>query len=271
MAQFNKDTQLYVDRNNNLFDVIMLADKNGNALNSNLMNEINIANGLDQNFKYQNIFGAVPEMPQNGSGSIWDINGTLYPFNAFNTSNNLTLFCSGINSTPSNLDNNKIVTIIGLDDDYNEITENIVITGSTGIGTKMFKRVNRAYTHDNLTNIDISINSIIIQKIHIGKGTTLNTNYTIPTGYNGFITQGSCTCALNADATVDMYIHHFGNGFINGHSLEVSGAGGQYLFKFTLPVKITEKSDIDVRAAVRTNKARITAAYDLIIMKNEII
>lgn len=271
MAQVNIESQEYVDRNNNLFDVLILADKDGNTLNSNLINDINIANGLDEKLKYNNVFGAVPEMPQNDSGSIWDVNGTLYPFQAFNTANSLTLFCHLVNSTPSLLDDSKIVTVIGLDEDYNEITENITITGSTGAGTKLFKRINRAYTHDNLTNIDILVNSVIVQKISIGKGTTLNTNYTIPAGYTGFITQGSCTCAYTADATVDMYIHYFGNGFINGHSLEVSGAGGQYLFKFTIPVKITEKCDIDVRAAVRTNKARITAAYDLIIMKNDII
>jgi hypothetical protein len=271
MPQYNKEAQKYVDRNNDLYEVVMLADKSGNFLSSNLINEINISNGLDDTFKYQNVFGAVPEMPQNGSGSVWDINGTLYPFQAFNTAGILSLFCFITNGTTSFLDNGKIVTIIGLDEDYNEISENIIISNGTGTGSKLFKRVNRAYTHDNLTNIDISIHSTVIQKICIGKGTTLNTNYTIPSGYTGFITQGSCTCSLSSDATVDMYIHHFGNGFINGHSLEVSGGGGQYLYKFTIPVKITEKSDIDVRAAVRTNKARITVSYDLIIMKNEIL
>ena len=31
---------------------------------------------------------------------------------------------------------------------------------------------------------------------------------------------------------------------------------------------VTEKSDIDVRAAVRSNNSRVTSAYDMILIKN---
>lgn len=267
MAQYNKEKEQYVDRNNNLFDVVMLADINGNTY-SNIVNNINISNGSIPGLRYRNIFGAVPEMPQNGSGSIWDVNGTLYPFSAFNTGSTVHIETRLDNNGISTLDTGKTVTIEGLDINYNEITENIIISGSSGAGVKTFLRINRAYIANNLTNVNIIVGSTVVQKICTSKGSTLNTNFTIPAGYTGYITQGTCTCAYSADATVDMYVRQFGYGFVNGHSLEVSGSGGQYIFPFTLPIRIPEKSDIDVRAIVRTNKARMTAAYDLILMQN---
>ena len=49
--------------------------------------------------------------------------------------------------------------------------------------------------------------------------------------------------------------------------LEVSGAGGQYLYEFTFPIPIPEKSDIDVCITTRTNNGRYTAAFDLLLIK----
>jgi len=46
----------------------------------------------------------------------------------------------------------------------------------------------------------------------------------------------------------------------------VSGAGGPYRYPFQFPVAIPEKSDIDVRATVRSNNARITAAFDMLLI-----
>ena len=68
-----------------------------------------------------------------------------------------------------------------------------------------------------------------------------------------------------------MYIRYFGqDAFRIGHSLEVAGVGGQYLYQFPVPLKIPEKTDIDVRAEVRSNNARVTATFDIILVENEI-
>jgi hypothetical protein len=66
-----------------------------------------------------------------------------------------------------------------------------------------------------------------------------------------------------------MFIRYFGqSSFRVGHSFEVQGEGGPYNYKFSVPIRIPEKSDIDVRAAVRTNNSRVTAAFDLILIDN---
>jgi len=96
--------------------------------------------------------------------------------------------------------------------------------------------------------------------------------YTVPAGYTGYIMQGTATCQAGADATVDMFVRYSGqDSFRVGHSLEVSGTGGQYSYKFFAPVKLPEKSDVDVRASMRSNNARITAAFDIILQNNSYI
>ena len=40
------------------------------------------------------------------------------------------------------------------------------------------------------------------------------------------------------------------------------------MYEFSVPRVIPEKSDIDVRASVRSNNARFTAAFDIILKQN---
>lgn len=267
MAQYDKKNKKYVDRNNDLYDVVMISDQIGNLMNPDIINKINISAGNIPGLSYKNIIGVVPSMSQNSSGSIWDVNDTYYPFDAFGSGNNLNISTT-VNGVTSTLDNDKTIIIHGLDINYEEIIEEIIISGSTAITVNKFIRVNKCYVYNNLTDVLVQINGITIQKIIIGKGTSLSGTYTVPAGYTAFCTLGVATCSTTSDATVDMFIRPFGNGFINSHSFEVSGSGGQYIYNFSLPLKIDEKSDLDVIAHVRTNKARITTTYDLILVKN---
>jgi len=54
-------------------------------------------------------FGAVPAMSQNQTGTIWDVNDTLYPWSAFYTAGVLTI--PAVNAS----DNGHVITVQGLD------------------------------------------------------------------------------------------------------------------------------------------------------------
>jgi hypothetical protein len=43
-----------------------------------------------------------------------------------------------------------------------------------------------------------------------------------------------------------------------------------YNYKFAFPQEIPEKSDIDVRLDTRSNNGRFTAAFDILLIKNEL-
>jgi len=210
-------------------------------------------------------FGAVPAMSQNQSGTIWDVNDTAYPWSAFDTAGTLSI------PTVNASDNGKSVVLVGLDSDYLELSETVTVSSSGATTTtQSFKRIFRAYvTNGSVTNVG----DIVVQKggttvatIKAGKAQTLMAVYTVPAGKTGYMLKGVATCQAGADATGEMFIRYFGqDSFRVGHSFEVSGTGGEYLYDFGIPVKIPEKSDIDVRCSVRSNNARVTAAFDMIL------
>jgi hypothetical protein len=232
--------------------------------------KLSIARGLVRDTSFVHKFGAVPVMSNGTTGTIWDKSDTLYPWSTWATPGVLTVATTAANGSPSSADSGATITIIGLDANFNEVTETITISGSTGTGTQVFARVYRAFTSiTNTTEFRVSRNSTEVLRVNIGKAQTLMAIYTIPAGYTGYLMKGTASVQAGADATGDMFVRFGGSGaFRIAHTFEVSGAGGQYLYEFTVPGKLLEKTDIDVRAAVRTNNSRVTAAFDIILIKN---
>jgi hypothetical protein len=226
-----------------------------------------VAEGNITDHSFIHKFGAVPALSNGATGSVWDINDTVYPWSAFDTAGVINL------DRASTSDANKIVTVIGLDADYNQTQESITLTNaSNNTGTVVFKRVFRAFVADgttNVGNIDIQRASTTVARITATKGQTLMAVYTIPAGYTGYLYKGSASAQTGADATGNMFVRFFGQqSFRTQHTFEVGGTGGQYTYEFTFPPPIPEKSDIDVQVVGRTNNGRYTAAFDLLLIEN---
>lgn len=228
---------------------------------------LQLARGHISNHSFNHKFGAVPAMSTNSTGTVWDVNDTIYPWSAWDTAG--TVSVSAVNAS----DHGKQITIQGLDDNYNFQEETITVSsaGATN-STKIFKRLNRGFVVDGSTNVaDIFVTKggTTVLKITAGKGQTLMAVYTVPADKTGYLIQGVCSIQKSGDATGDMFVRYFGqSSFRVGHSFEVEGAGGPYVYKFSVPLRIPEKSDIDIRTSVRSNNARVTAAFDLILIDN---
>lgn len=233
---------------------------------------LNIARGLVKGTTFNHKFGAVPALSINTTGTIWDVNDTLYPWTALDTP-------AVVNIERNNVaDEGHVVTVQGLDADYNFQEEEITISGADTLGTKLFRRVNRAFCTNggatNVGNIDIEAGAAggtTVARITAGKGQTLMAVYTVPAGYTAYIAQGTATVQSGGAATGDMMVRYDGQTtFRVGHSFEAAATGGQYIYKFTVPIPIPEKSDIDIRAKAAGNNSRVTAAFDMILIKNGI-
>jgi hypothetical protein len=228
--------------------------------------ELQVARGQVAYHSGEHKFGAVPSMSVSTTGSVWDIDDTLYPWSSLTSAGTLTV------DRASASDADKVVTIIGLDANYNQISENVTLSSASGNATtKSFLRVYRAYMYNgsdtNVGNIDIKISSTTIARITAGKGQTLMAIYTVPAGYTAYLTQGVMSVKSGADATGEFFVRYGGQtAFRIAHTFEVASA--EYFYAFCVPFKIPEKSDIDVRASVRSNNARVTAAFDFYLIKN---
>ena len=237
--------------------------------NSELAERIFLANGQVVNASFIHKFGAVEEMSQNTVGSVWDVDDTLYPWSVFDTPGVLSI------STVAAGDNGSVIKVIGLDSNFNAVEEDFTVSSSGSVtGTVSFSRVYRAFvTNNGGTNVqDINVlkAGTIVLRIRAAKGQTLMAIYTVPRGYTGFLMKQTMTCQANADATGEMFIRYPGQpAFRVGHSFEVSGNGGQYMYDFSVPIKIPAMSDIDMRANVRSNNARLSAAFDIVLWKTK--
>lgn len=230
---------------------------------------LNIARGLVKGTSSIHKFGAVPILSTNTTGTVWDVTDTIYPWTAWNTAGTITV------DRASASDAGKQITVVGLDSDYNALTETITLTNPTGnVSTNSFIRVFRAFFSDGVNNvgaISVKKGATTVAAITAGKGQTLMAVYTIPAGHTGYLMKGTCSAQAGADATGEMYVRYFGQeAFRIGHEFEVSGSGGQYLYDFTVPIPIPAKSDIDVRVTARSNNGRYTAAFDLILIKDSL-
>lgn len=255
--------------NTDIHEVVMVADQNGNIINTfGAASNVIIAAGDLEGYSSIHKFGAVPSMSQNQSGTIWDVDDTNYPWSAFNTPSVLSVQAANAS------DNGKVITIQGLDAAFEPIEEDVVLSTSSTDTNLVFGRVYRAFISTGTTNVgDVTVDAKLalttVLQINAGKGQTLMAIYTVPAGKTAYLLQGTATCAYSSDATIDLFVRYNGQtSFRIGHSAEVSGAGGQYYYPFPVPIKITEMSDIDVRAAVRSNNARVTAAFDIILVDN---
>jgi len=240
--------------------------------NTVLAERIQLAAGVVAGASFNHKFGATPEMSQSTTGSVWDVSDTIYPWAALDTPAVLNVERNNV------AEEGTVVTVQGLDSNYNFQEEEITISGTDTLGTKLFRRVNRAFaTHDGVSNVgDIDIEAgaaggTTVARISAGLGQTLMAVYTVPKGKTGYIMQVSMSVKSGADATGNMFTKFFGQTvFRVGHSFEVSGDGGQHIYPFPIPIKVPEKSDIDMRATVRSNNARVTSTFDIVLIDNKI-
>ena len=226
--------------------------------------ELQVARGQIPGHRFVPRIAAVPAMSVNTTGTVWDVDDTLYPWSAWNTPG--TLAVARVNAG----DANKNVIISGLDPLYNEITETVTLAAATGnTTTKTFARIISARmngTSVNLGAVTITRGATVVAKINANIGESLMGVYTVPAGYTAYLSQGVMTIQNGGDATGFFDYRIFGDRFVIGHTFEV--ASSEYHYGFTCPLPLPEKSDIDVRAAVRSNNSRVTAAYDMILIKN---
>lgn len=238
-----------------------------------------VAGGYSSDHTFIHKFGATDSMSISTTATIWDVDDTLYPWSAWDTAGTVVL-----TSTSTEDDELKAgnvvgtgahrVTIIGLDEDYNQITETLITNGtSTRTSTNSFKRIFRAYVsagNDNIGTLSISRGGTDVAVIRAGLGQTLMSVYTVPAGYIGYLYKGTSSIEAGGDATINMFIKkNDSNAFRIAHTFELTATGGQYTYDFAFPPPIAPMTDIDVRATMRSNNSRVTAAFDLLLVEND--
>lgn len=229
-----------------------------------------IQQGLIPGYAFNHKFGAAPSMAA-GTATVWDVDDTLYPWDALGSGGSI------VNVGRNNVaDNGFIVTVQGLDENYEFAEENITITSADQTGSQLFTRVNRAFISDsgstNIGNIDIEAGAAggtTVGRITAGYGQTLMALYTVPAGKTGYLIHMACTGSSDTDASGSIRKREFEqDAFRIQHAFELQIRGGQYDYTFGAPLVFSEKTDIEITIVNRSNNKRITTAFDLLLVDN---
>lgn len=265
MAQYSAKRQIHLGggTRNDIHEVVMIADKFGNVLSGSSSNfNIDISSGAIEGYSHIHKFGATDGNVT--EGTVWDGNSgnTLYPY-----PDNGVVNIIG-SSGPS--DDGKIVEVQGLDENYDLVTENVVI--GSGFSGTIFSRVFRArmVAEENTQDIEILQGGSLAAKILDGLGQTLMAVYTVPAGKTAYMIDlhvGSDKASTNTAMTYRLFSRPEGGVFnIKGN---YNAAGGQSLdINYSVPLRFEEKTDIKIDA-IAGQQTQVSATFDLILVDNQ--
>lgn len=183
----------------------------------------------------------------------------------------------------------RTVQLSGLDADYNEINETVTLNGQTAVNTtKEFLRINRmivrsagtgggnagviyagtgAVTAGVPANVYASVNGIS------GSNQSLMALWTVPAGYTAYLFQydisNGTTSNTPAVCKLILAVRPYGEVF-QSKDVKSLTTGMHVEQSFATPQKITEKSDIEVRAESSSASVSfdISAALEIIYIQN---
>lgn len=225
-------------------------------------------------------FGFNPDI--NGSEeTVWDAGGIYsYPPSA-------TVMTVSSGSTNDTLAGTgaRTVFVQGLDADYNEIEETVSLNGQTGVSTsKSYLRVYRAYVvtagsgetaagniYVGTGTLTLGVPANIYAQITLGENQTLMGIWTVPAGYTAFIDHfnvATGTTNANQYITVRALQRNFGGVFrvILKQSI---GSGGVADFIIRYPIRVEEKTDIEIRASSSGSNNLVSSDFSIVYILND--
>lgn len=212
-------------------------------------------------------FGSNPDV-DGSNETIWDAGGLYaYPSSA------VAMTVTTDAGTPAD-DNGVTVVVSGLDENYNEVSQEVTLAGSgTATTTQTFLRVFRAYVSGSQAptgNLNITNGGTTYARITLGENQTLMAIWTVPAGYTAYMSRGTLSVGTangNQFVTGRLSTREFGGVFRT--QAKVTLQNGFIDFPFDIPLEIPEKTDIETRAISSGTNNVVAATFTLIYIKND--
>ena len=252
MATWSKPRNRFF-RGGDLFEVVMIADADGNVGGSN-----GPVISLPAGQAHINKFGYTGN-DVNGTTTIWDGNGTTpsYPYP--------TAGVVSVTST-SGIDSGEEVEVQGLDGEYNQVSEAINV-GATG--TTTFSRVFRARKVDasNAGTVSVDIGGSLAAQILPANGQTLMAVYTIPAGFTGYLLKFQGSSDKSTAVQFKLFARPTGGAFNLKGQWGTQG-GHPVTYDYPVPLSFTEKTDLKVDVTT-DNNCGCGAIFDILLVRND--
>jgi hypothetical protein len=214
--------------------------------------------------------------------TLWPGGGTLYAYPSAATV--LKISSANANDTAAGT-GARTVLVNGLDANYNEISEIVSLNGQTAVNTvKSYLRFHymtvltagsgetaAGTLYAGVGTVTSGVPATIYGYVSLGYNTSEQAFWTVPAGYTAYITSCAWTSAnttANIVVTGSLNIRPLNGVFVTESTCKMV-AGNSFNRLFDTAVQVSEKSDIEMRAASSTAGSAVTGEFNVIYIKND--
>ena len=202
--------------------------------------KIQVSRGLVRDTEVRNIFGFNPEIGTNYIPA-WE-NATTYTYPT------VALNMTAVSSNTADTDV-KIITL-GLDENYNSISNTVTLNGTSNVSIGNFYRINDVITISGNARGDVTIanNNVTYAKIIQGTGKNQSSIFTVPAGCEFYLYRIDAFCATASLNNRHLFFRNFVRQS-NGTVLRVAETTflEQMNIQRRIPFRYTEKTDIQLQ------------------------
>jgi hypothetical protein len=178
----------------------------------------------------------------------------------------------------------RTISIAGLDADYNEINETVILDGQTAVNTvNSYLRITRMFVitagsggtaagtiYAGVGTVTSGVPATVYGMIALNANQTQMAFWTVPAGYTLYLTglfYTSGNSTANAWTNFQLIQRPLGGVFRQQSSTRTAGSG-DFVLDFHTPMSFTEKTDSDIRAVASAGSSNVSAEFEGIYIKN---
>jgi hypothetical protein len=179
----------------------------------------------------------------------------------------------------------RTIAIFGLDANYNEISESVLLDGQTAVNTGYsYLRISRMYVttagsgatavgviYAGTGAVTAGVPANVFSTIAIGANQTLQSFWTVPAGYTLYLTglfYTSGNTTANTYSNFALFQRPYGGVFRQQSSSRTAG-NGNFVIDFHTPLVFAEKTDLEVQATASAGTSSVSAEFEGIYIKND--
>jgi len=246
-------------------DPVWIVGQDAGALSSM---GLEIARGNIAGYSSIHKFGHNPDIDTAAGEDVWTLGG-LYAFPS-DSGAALEIVSSAADAVS--------MVVQGLDENFALKQETVTLNGVTPVAlTGLWSRVFRSW-NDSATALtgDVSIRAsgggTTFAQVRAEEQQTSMAIYTVPAGKTGYLMKWYASINRNnaaGAADAELQTRLFGKAFREKEHIGINGSGNSsYIYDYTVPLALPEKTDIKVFAEVTANNSDIAAGFDIILINN---
>lgn len=235
---------------------------------------INVARGLDASATSTRRTGYNPGVGT-GETTVWNETTTLVAYPAVATL--VTVSSSSANDTAAGT-GARTITLSGLDAAFNPLTETVTLNGQTAVtSVNLYYRLNPLATltagsggknagviYAGTGTVTAGVPATIYSSMAVGYNESHQAFYTVPAGMTAYATDVSAT-SDTAGVQILLYSRTNGGLFTVRRTNQIGISGFSRVNQ--LPISFPAGTDIEYRALVATGTAKVSAQFELLVVK----